>query len=130
MWDLAAKMENENRVREAHATVETAAPVEKPRPFSWLRKGALRSKDAGRYIRYVLFVVFIGMVYIWNSHIAEKQVKEEAKLRKEIADAKAEYKTMHARLSSGTRRHVIFSKVDSLGLRTTNTNVFKLTKTP
>jgi hypothetical protein len=125
-------MENENRVKETHApTAEPVAPVGKPRRFSWLRKPAgLRSKDAGRYIRYVVFVVFIGMVYIWNSHIAEKQVKEEARLRKEIADAKAEYKTMHARLSSGTRRHVIFEKVDSLGLRSTNTNVFKLTHTP
>ncbi|MBP8073344.1 MAG: hypothetical protein KAY96_01175 [Bacteroidia bacterium] len=121
-------MENENRVKETQATVEAEAPVEKARPFSWLKRGALRSKDAGRYIRYILFVVFVGMVYIWNSHIAEKQVKEEARLRKEIADAKAEYKTMHARLSSGTRRQVIFSKVDSLGLRSTNTNVFKLTK--
>ncbi|HEX2900922.1 MAG TPA: FtsL-like putative cell division protein [Bacteroidia bacterium] len=117
-------------MKETQAPVETAAPVEKPRPFSWLRKAAFGSKAVATYISYVLFVVFIGMVYIWNSHIAEKQVKEEARLRKEIADAKAEYKTMHARLSSGTRRQVIFSKVDSLGLRSTNTNVFKLTKTP
>lgn len=124
-------MEKENRVKESQVQAEEAAPVEKPRKFSWLRKPAgLRSQDAGRYIRYVVFIVFIGMVYIWNSHIAEQQVKEEARLRKEIADAKAEYKTMHARLSAGTRRHVIFSKVDSIGLRSTNTNVFKLTRTP
>jgi hypothetical protein len=109
---------------------EEKAPVKKPRSFSWLRMSFWRSQDASRYIRYVLFVVAIGMVYIWNSHVAEQQVKEEARLRKEIADAKAEYKTMHARLSAGTRRQVIFSKVDSLGLRSTNTNVFKLTRTP
>jgi hypothetical protein len=123
-------MENENRVKESPVPAEEKAPVKKPRSFSWLRMSFWRSQDASRYIRYVLFVVAIGMVYIWNSHVAEQQVKEEARLRKEISDAKAEYKTMHARLSAGTRRQVIFSKVDSLGLRSTNTNVFKLTRTP
>jgi hypothetical protein len=127
---LLKKMENENRVKESQVPAEEKAPVKKPRSFSWLRMSFWRSQDASRYIRYVLFVVAIGMVYIWNSHVAEQQVKEEARLRKEIADAKAEYKTMHARLSAGTRRQVIFSKVDSLGLRSTNTNVFKLTRTP
>lgn len=126
MENRRSVVEDENRVKSAQATAENTAPLQKLRLFSWL-KGGFRSKDAGRYIRYVLFVVFIGMVYVWNSHIAEQQVKEEARLRKEIADAKAEYKTMHARLSSGTRRHVIFQKVDSLGLRSTNANVFKLT---
>lgn len=124
-------MEKENRVKDPQVAEEAAAPVvEKPSRMAWLRKVSFRSKDAGRYIRYILFAVFIGMVYIWNSHIAEKQVKEEARLRKEIADAKAEYKTMHARLSSGTRRQVIFEKVDSIGLRATNTNVFKLSRKP
>ena len=119
-------MENENRV---HAP-EAPAPDESTGKASFVdksRKGGWRSLEAGRYIRYVLFLVGIGMVYIWNSHIAENQVKEEAKLRKEIADAKAEYKTMHARLSAGTRRGVIFQKVDSLGLRVTSNNVYKLT---
>lgn len=124
-------MEKENRVKDPQVAEEPAAPVvEKPGRWASLRKVSFRSKDAGRYVRYVLFAVFIGMVYIWNSHIAEKQVKEEARLRKEIADAKAEYKTMHARLSSGTRRQVIFEKVDSIGLRATNSHVYKLSRKP
>jgi Bacteriodetes cell division protein (FtsL-like) len=119
-------MEKENRLIAPQAPEpaeeQAQAPVaEKPRPWSF------RSKDAGRYVRYVLFLVAIGMVYIWNSHVTEKQVKEEERLRKEIADAKAEYKTMHARLSAGTRRQVIFEKVDTLGLRVTSTNVYKIT---
>ena len=122
-------MEKDNRIHAPEAPQPDeqswqAAFVDKSRRTGW------RSLEAGRYIRYVLFVVGIGMVYIWNSHIAENQVKEEARLRKEIADAKAEYKTMHARLSAGTRRGVIFEKVDSLGLRVTSNNVYKLTTKP
>jgi hypothetical protein len=112
----------ENRVNENDAPESPKAVEGKPRRFS------IRFKDAGKYIRYIVFVVAIGMFYIWNSHVAENQVKEENRLRKEIADAKAEYKTMHARLSAGTRRRVIFEKVDSLGLKATSQNVFKLVK--
>jgi cell division protein FtsL len=119
---MLKKMENENRVHEAEAPQAPATPKAKTRRFG------IRSLDAGRYIRYVAFLVAIGMFYIWNSHQAEKQVREEAKLRKEIADAKAEYKTIHARLSAGTRRQVISEKVDSLGLKSTSKNVYKLTK--
>lgn len=120
-------MEKENRVIAPEAPQpdngrEQATAAEKPRRWSW------RSIEAGRYIRYVIFLVLFGMVYIWNSHVAETQVKEEARLRKEIADAKAEYKTMHARLSTGTRRQVIFAKVDTLGLKVASTNVYKLSK--
>ena len=112
----------ENRMAEPEAPVEEQVQEEKPRRFG------IRFRDVGRYVRYVVFLVAIGMVYIWNSHVAENQVKEESRLRKEISDAKAEYKTMHARLSAGTRRRVVFGKVDSLGLKSTSNNVFKITR--
>ena len=115
-------MEKENRVVEAEAPVEEQVSQEKPRRFG------IRFQDAGRYIRFIVFLVAIGMVYIWNSHVAEKQVKQESQLRKDISDAKAEYKTMHARLSAGTRRKVVLQKVDSLGLKTTSNNIFKISE--
>lgn len=121
-------MEKENRLI-AQAAPEAEEPQEQAAPAvksQWWKLN-LKGISTTRYISYVLFLVAIGMVYIWNSHVAETQVKEEARLRKEIADAKAEYKTMHARLSAGTRRQVIFEKVDSLGLKATSTNVYKLT---
>ena len=108
--------------------LEAEAPVEEQvQEQSKPRRFGIRFDDVGRYVRYVVFFVGIGMIYIWNSHVAEKQVKQESELRKDISDAKAEYKTMHARLSAGTRRRVIFGKVDSLGLNTTSDNVFKIT---
>jgi cell division protein FtsL len=113
-------MENENRLMEPETPKENPVVEEKSR---WM---GLRSSNVGKYIRYVVFIVVIGLVYIWNSHVAENQVREENKLRKQIYDAKAEYKTIHARLSAGTRRQVISEKVDSLGLRTSSNNVFKL----
>jgi hypothetical protein len=82
-----------------------------------------------RYLRYLIFIVCIGLVYVWNSHFAEKQLKREDDLKKEIGEAKAEFRTIHARLSSGTRKSVISSKVDTLGLKVLDVPPFKLVRT-
>lgn len=107
---------------------ETPANSETTESTGGKRRFGLQASDAGKYIRYVVFLVVIGLVYIWNSHVAEKQVRRENKLKKEIADAKAEYKTMHARLSAGTRLPVIAAKVDSIGLKATKENTWQLKK--
>lgn len=73
-------------------------------------------RKADRYLRYVLFLVVIGLVYIANTHWAEKQVRREESLKKEINEAKAEYKTINARLSARTIRKEIQGKVEGMGL--------------
>ena len=85
--------------------------------------------DGGKYLRYLIFIVCIGLVYVWNSHYAEKQLKREDDLKREISEAKAEFRTIHARLSSGTRKSVISAKVDTLGLKVLDTPPYKLVKT-
>jgi hypothetical protein len=89
------------------------------------RRG-LSSENVSRYVRYAIFLVLIGLAYIWNSHVAEKQVRRENKLKQQVADAKAEYKTMHARLSAGTRQSAIQDRVDTLGLHPSSKNIYQL----
>jgi hypothetical protein len=89
------------------------------------RRG-LSSANVSRYVRYAIFLVIIGLAYIWNSHVAEKQVRRENKLKQQVADAKAEYKTMHARLSAGTRQSAIQDRVDTLGLHPSSKNIYQL----
>lgn len=117
-------MEVENKVREPEA--EPVEQVEESAVQSDGKRAGLPVQDVQRYIRYVVFLVVIGLLYIWNSHVAEKQVRKESRLKKEIADVNAEYKTVHARLDAGTREPVIIAKVDSLGLRSTSYNTYKL----
>ena len=109
-------MENENKVK----------AKETPQEAEGRMRGGLPVRNVGRYIRYVLFLVVIGLVYIWNSHVAEQQVRQEDRLRKEIESAKAEYKTMHAKLSAGTRKPIVGAGADSLGLALHTQNVYKL----
>ena len=114
-------MENVNRIQpqdeegiEAEGTQEEQSP-----------KG-LPMRNVGRYIRYVAFLVVIGLAYIWNSHVAEKQVRRESELRKEIEAAKAQYKAIHGRYSAGTQKSVVVAYADSLGLEVTTDKVYKI----
>lgn len=84
---------------------------------STARKEKAPLRDADRYIRHIVFVALVGIVYIWNAHLAEKQLRKEARLNKEIHEKRAEYKTMQARLSGGTRKSVLAARLDTLGLR-------------
>lgn len=116
-------MENENRIppRE-EGDVEQEAKQEGKEKSP---KG-LPMRNVGRYIGYVAFLVVVGLVYIWNSHVAEKQIRTESELRKEIETAKAQYKAIHGRYSAGTQKSVVVSFADTLGLEVTTNNVYKL----
>jgi hypothetical protein len=117
-------MEAENKVR-----VPEEAPIvhsEDQEAPSGGKTGGLPVQDVGRYIRYTIFLVGLGLLFIWNSHVAEKQVRRESRLKREIEDAKAEYKAVHAQQDAGTRQSVIFQKVDTLGLEASSKNIFKL----
>ncbi|HHG83289.1 MAG TPA: hypothetical protein ENJ82_00950 [Bacteroidetes bacterium] len=122
----AKKMEVENKVREPEANLDVNS--EESGAQSGVKRGGLPVQDVQRYIYYVVFLVIVGLFYIWNSHVAEQQVRKENHLEKEIADVNAEYKTVHARLDAGTREPVIIKKVDSLGLKSSSNNTFKLTR--
>ena len=95
------------------------APAAKSKDSSERKeKGKLRlsTREVDKYLKYLVFIVVIGLVYIWNSHLAEKQVRKEEKISEELIDAKAHYRTIHARMSSGTQKSAIETKVKPDGL--------------
>lgn len=116
-------MENENRIQPRE---EGEAVKEKSSEGQGKALKGLPIRNVGRYIGYVAFLVFIGLFYIWNSHVVEKQVRRESELRKEIDIAKAQYKAMHGRYSAGTQKSVVVSFADTLGLEVNTRNVYKL----
>lgn len=91
-------------------------------------KKGLKAHLVDNYLRFVVFLAIIGLVYIWNSHYAEKQVKEMAKLKKEVKQLKSKYLEKRATLSAGTQYTVIRDQADSLGLKKISEPAFKLVK--
>jgi hypothetical protein len=94
-----------------HTPEEEQPQVETPK-----RTAGLSINKVDRYLRFIVFLVAIGMVYIWNSHWAENQIRHEEQLEEAIREAKAEYKTSHARLSHDSKRSEVAQRVDTLGL--------------
>jgi len=116
-------MENENQVKPRE---EAAPEQESAKAVAGKTGKGLPLRNVGRYVNYVIFLVVIGLAYIWNSHVAEKQLRRESELRKEIEAAKAEYKAMHARYSAGTQKSVVEVYADTLGLSVSLDNVYRL----
>lgn len=77
-------------------------------------------------ITYVMFLVVIGLLYIWNSHFAEKQVRKAEYLQRELRDLKSEYMTLNAQLSKARQQSEIAKRVVPMGLEELKTPPFKL----
>lgn len=92
-----------------------------------IRRGlSLRKVDD--YLRFVIFLCVIGLLYVWNSHYAERQVKMVESLEVQVESLKARYLLKQSTLSAGTRLSEIKDVVDTLGLRPQNEPVFRLVR--
>lgn len=105
---------------QAYATMQQAAPTK-------ARKG-LSVRKVGAYLRFSVFVVLVGMFYIWNSHEAEQQIKEMEAYRREIKDLKSRYLLQQSTLSAGVRFSELKSELDTLGLRPLREPAYKIVK--
>jgi hypothetical protein len=78
------------------------------------------------YLRFVIFLALIGMAYIWNTHYAEKQVREWDIKKQEVKSLKARYTLKQSNLSAATRFTEIRAIADSLGLEDLDAPPYKL----
>lgn len=91
------------------------------------RKG-LSVRKVGAYLRFSVFLVLVGMFYIWNSHEAERQIKEMEVYQKEVKDLKSRYLLQQSTLSAGVRFSELKTQLDTLGLRPLQAPAFRIEK--
>lgn len=68
------------------------------------------------YIPYVLFVAFIGVLYIGNSHYSDRVSRNYDALKKEVEDLRADYTTLKAEYMYESKQSEVEKKVKNLGL--------------
>jgi len=90
--------------------------VTKKQPAS---KRVLSAKHVDNYLKFMLFLALIGMFYIWNSHYAERQMRELDELKKDVKSLKSKYIIKEAQLSAGTRYSEVSGMADSLDMKLT-----------
>jgi len=89
-------------------------------PDNWFTqfftKGFWNAESATRALPFVLFVAFLGMVYIANMHLAERNIRDINKISKEVKELSWDFKTTKAELAFKSTLTQVVKRSDTLGL--------------
>jgi len=77
---------------------------------------------------FVMFLTFIGVMYIANSYYVEGTVRDMERVKREIIEQKNEFVIAKTKSSLMGQRIEVLNKVDSLGLKEFAIPSYKLTK--
>lgn len=70
-----------------------------------------------QYVPKILFVMTLGILYISNTHYAEKTVREINSMQAEVEDLRADYTTLKADLMFASKQSEVARKVKEFGLK-------------
>ena len=78
--------------------------------------GAVSKEAATDMLPYLVFLCVLGMIYIANSHMAVKNIRDIDRISKEVKELSWEYKSLKADLMFKSKMTEVAKKVDTLGL--------------
>lgn len=124
-------MSNQFRKRIEEQEEEEVHPVaEEPKPkavtkegstTAFFRKlfvdGVVTKESATDMLPFIIFLCVLVMIYIANSHMAMKNIRNIDKLNKEVKVLNWEYKSLKADLMFKSKLTEVAAKVDTLGLK-------------
>ncbi|GAB3935865.1 FtsL-like putative cell division protein [Mucilaginibacter myungsuensis] len=117
---MTNRLRAEIQEEELENEVVEVAP-KKDIPDNWftnfLRKGVITTDVATSALPFVLFLAGLGMVYIANMHMAEKNIRDIDKLDKEVKELSWDYKTTKAELAYRSTLTEVIKRADTLGLK-------------
>lgn len=79
--------------------------------------GAVSKEAATAMMPFLVFISLLTMLYIGNSHMAVKNIRDIDKLSKEVKELSWEYKSLKADLMFKSKLTEVAKKVDTLGLK-------------
>jgi len=85
--------------------------------IKFLKNGFITTEDATRALPFVLFVGFLGMIYIANRHLAEKNIRKIDKLTKEVKELSWGYKVAKADMAFKSTMNEVAERADTLGIK-------------
>ena len=69
-----------------------------------------------KYLPKVLFTVFLVLIYIANTYMAEKAIREIQNIKIELEDLRADYTTMKAEYMTISKQSEVAKRVKDIGL--------------
>lgn len=83
--------------------------------FTLLFTKGVMSKDAAtEALPFIIFLAFLGMLYIGNRHTAENNIRKIDKLGKEVKELSWDFKTLKSDLMFKSKQTEVIKRVDSL----------------
>lgn len=82
-----------------------------------LRLEGIESGFPVRYLPKALFVVLLGIFYVWNSHYSERATRTIDKLEDEVEDLRADVTTLEADYMYSSKESEVAKGIKPLGLQ-------------
>lgn len=79
-----------------------------------------------KYIPHVLFVTFLGVFYIGNTHYAEKTIRQIETIEVEVEDLRADFTSLKADYMFSSKQSEVAKKVKQIGLEESKTPPYKI----
>lgn len=70
-----------------------------------------------KYLPHILFIFFLTLLYIGNSHYAEKSTRKINRLETEVEDLRADYTTLKAEYMLSGKQSEVARSVSKMGLK-------------
>lgn len=109
----------EEEAEQQKLIVEEKQNAEFPDNFitQFFTKGFWNAESATKALPFVLFIAFLGMIYIANMHMAERSIRDISKISKEVKELSWDYKTTKADLAFKSTLTEVAKRVDTLGIK-------------
>lgn len=79
-----------------------------------------------QYLPKILFVVFLSLIYISNTHYAEKTTRQIDRAQSEVEDLRADYTTLKSDVMFASKQSEVARRVKSMGLKESLNPPFKV----
>ncbi len=79
-----------------------------------------------QYLPKILFVIFLGLLYISNTHYADKTTRTIDRAQSEVEDLRADFTTLKADVMFASKQSEVARRVKSMGLEESLSPPFKI----
>jgi hypothetical protein len=80
-------------------------------------KGIINAETATNALPFILFLALLGMIYIANRHLAERNIRDIDKISKQVKELSYDYKTTKAELAYKSTLTEVAKRTDTLGIK-------------
>ena len=116
---MTNQFKNDTTEDEVEREVQPELKADLPRNFFTLMftEGVISKQAATDMLPFIIFLAFLGMIYIGNRHFAENNIRDIDKLSKEVKELSWDFKTLKADLMLKSTQTEVAGMVDTLGLK-------------